>query len=519
MNRSFGSAERRLAAITKACETFDHTDEELHNVELHHAAATALVKLLHASPNDNEIRMILAAIEMVARASATAVSAAYHRLNGPQFVQTLIRLLDRFEKVNVQRVDTGLLSISRILYSMSRELELRAVLCRQPGVLPALARVSTRVLSPDCRLCRMRTLANLAHCAENKELLLAEPGLLDAILRVGHFDSAPPARQYAAATIAELSIAPANQRAMAHNETVLGTLVKMVLVETQTAATRESAMTALQNLAFEKENRHALVVFRNGIVIEALKKALSSDPDTKARRRAASALTNTASEETVEVMGNHKGLLDALAIVATKDENLDVQARASLALTKIASGITVQMECHAAVLDALVVASLSQAPNSVAAVLRVKARFPENRPTLARHAGILDTLADICQSDTAPTADRDHAIRALMHLVNDDDNRALLCQPTILAAAVAVATVADPALDEARDSAVRALERLATEATNRPQMARHPGLLAAVAQAVEREAQWEMDGGGGGALGSDGDYLAKPLLMSLLLAM
>ena len=300
---------------------------------------------------------------------------------------------------------------------------------------------------------------------------------------------------------------------MARNQTVLGTLVKMVLVEAS-ALTRESAITALQNLAFTKENRSLLVSFKNGIVLAALKKALSSDPDTKARRRAAGALTNLACDETAAAMGNHKGLLDALAIVATKDESLDVQTRASLALTKIASSITVHMECQPALLDALVVASLSKASNSVSAVFRVMARSPENREVLARHPGVIDTLADVCISATAKASDRDNSIRAIMHLVNEDGNRQIMCSETVLTAVVAAANYDDPELDEARDSSIRAMERLATEASNRPVMAHHPGLLVSVAKAVEREDQWKQQG-----REAEYGYLAKSLLMSLLVAM
>jgi hypothetical protein len=94
-------------------------------------------------------------------------------------------------------------------------------------------------------------------------------------------------------------------------------------------------------------------------------------------------------------------------------------------------------------------------------------------------------------------------------------------------------------LDEIRESAIRAIERLATEFTNRSTMAHHDGLLVAIAQATEREAKLEakLAKSGGGSLSGTGlvgkvgtdvgsptpqqnhAFLAKPLLMSLLVAM
>jgi hypothetical protein len=58
------------------------------------------------------------------------------------------------------------------------------------------------------------------------------------------------------------------------------------------------------------------------------------------------------------------------------------------------------------------------------------------------------------------------------------------------------------------------LERLATEPTNRPILARHSGMLIAVAKVTEREQKEEDEG-----KESSHERLAKPLLMSLLLAL
>ena len=61
---------------------------------------------------------------------------------------------------------------------------------------------------------------------------------------------------------------------------------------------------------------------------------------------------------------------------------------------------------------------------------------------------------------------------------------------------------------------MKALERLATEPSNRSHMARHQGLLVVIAQETEREAKVRESG-----VTDDQSLLAKPLLMSLLVAM
>jgi uncharacterized protein (UPF0147 family) len=254
--------------------------------------------------------------------------------------------------------------------------------------------------------------------------------------------------------------------------------------------------------------------------LEALKKNISSDKNDKSRRRAAGALTNLANEDTAEILGNYKGLLQTLALVSSKDTNGDVQERAVMALTKVAASITLNMACYQVLLDALVVASLSSYPNSISAVLRVKARVVENRQSMARHPGVLDTLADISQSEQFPISDRENAMKAIKHLTNENENCKIMCHKTILDALVAGVTMEGKGRDIA-ESAIVSLERLATDVSNREKMARHDGLLTAVAKMTEREAKLER----GIKLDPTKEdpvsrkLLAKSLLMSLLVAM
>merc|ERR550539_975294 len=111
---------------------------------------------------------------------------------------------------------------------------------------------------------------------------------------------------------------------MANHDKLLGTLVKLAVTD-QKEETREYAVTAMQNLAFSKENRERLVTYSDRVVVEALKKALSVDTNEKSRRRAAGALTNLACEETAELMSSHSELIEILSRVTTQDKNDDVQ--------------------------------------------------------------------------------------------------------------------------------------------------------------------------------------------------
>mmetsp|Transcript_5409 Transcript_5409/g.13592 ORF Transcript_5409/g.13592 Transcript_5409/m.13592 type:complete len:1089 (+) Transcript_5409:135-3401(+) len=637
------SADKQVIALTNACAEFDHLDDSRHNMELQQGAAEILCKILAiilnnaevevygssgvanngvkhgiifkgagtkdttATPNvamseeneinDDALRMVATALEMVFRGQSVYVHSAYVKCGSNAdhedavsgysptggLLPLLLRLLNRAEglqhgyRMKQHNYEISLINTTKVLLYLSRVPELRIHLARQPVLLNALSRLTSKGMGmtgvvdsnislpvTEARMIKIRIIANLVNQEENKPLLLAhrfsqgneqnssigdkENGLLDALLRVAHMDPNDQSREYAGVALMDLASAPSNQISMTNNEQLLGTLVKMILLE-KNAGIRESAITALQNLAFTKENRIRLVSFKHGVILEALVRALSNtgkDFNEKSRRRSAGALTNLACDESARLMGQHKGLLQTLAIVSTKDESPEVQTRAAMALTKLAASITMRMESsknneskpleqadalvdnvgvYSTLLDALVVASLSPVSNSVSAVLRVKARDPENRYLMARHPGILDTLVDMClyenkdrmarsrnnfnvsTGNCSKTSykidiikDRDNATRALMHLTNESRNRTVMCTPTVLKALVRGASLIDEEikkeeqrkqLHDVRDSAIRAIERLATEFSNRHKMAHHDGLIVAIARATEREAKLE----------------------------
>lgn len=503
---------RKIAAVTNACSLFDHHDEARHNIEVSYGAAHVLGKMIQQPVMEDELRIMCAALEMVFRASPASVQSAYQRLNS-SLLPSLFRLLDRCEERSVKHADISILNITKIVYYLSKCPDLRVQLCRQTGMLTFLSRVATRVLNPECRSFRLLVAINLASEERNKVLLFEKEGLVDGIVRIAHMDTFDLARQNAALVIQELASCELLHTPLAKDDQLLGTLVKMAVME-KSLQTRESVINSLQTLAFTKKNRLRLCTFKDGVVLEALRKTISVDADDKVRRRAAGTLTNLACDETAEVMGNHQGLLEALAIVTTKDYNSDVQARSALALTKIGSNIKVGMDCFKTLLDALVAASLSKASSSIIAVLRVKAREQENRQVMAHHEGVLDTLVDVCVSKISAESDRDNAMRTLMHLLNDENNRTYMCTKNVLKALVRGANFEEEVLSEARESAIISMERMATVPSNRSFMARYPGLLECVAKAVEREVKLE-----DAEVESEHGYLAKPLLMSLLLAM
>jgi hypothetical protein len=493
------------------CREFDHWNEMRHGAELLFGAANVLAMALTVSKNDDEIQMICAALEMVFRASPKNISDALETIQ-VSFIPWLLEIMESADEGKIQHADSIVLSISKILFYLSRIPKLRTGLIRCSGMVETLSRVA-KVCDYEAKAIRMKTISNLANKDENKAYLLRSDNFLETIMRVAVVNTTEKCKEYASITLMDLTSCPDNQVSMANNDKVLATLVKLAVTES-IQETREAAISGLQNLAFCHSARTRLVTYADGVVLDALRKALSSDSNEKARRRAAGALTNLACDETAEYMGSHKGLLEKLAVATCKDENLDVQSRSAMALTKLASGLTRSMPCYSTFMDALVMASSSRTSPSIIHIFRVQARDPENRAYMARHPGVLDTLALITVSHEYGIHDRENAMRAIMHLTNDDSNRELMCQKLVLEALKVGANTEGLQRKEFYESAVLALERLATEPKNRPTIARFPGMLVTIARVTERE-QSLIDNG----VHASHERLAKPLLLSLLLAL
>ena len=523
LNKAIGPDKRRTA-IERACIEFDHGNDLQHNAELYLGAANVLCLVLSMSDQEDEIRTICSALEMVYRAEREAVVISYQDV-GAALVPLLLRLLERCEKGRkVISAEATIGHISRILLHMTRISELRVPLAGHPGMLAALERVATLPLSMENRVLRMRLLANLANSEGNKATIFQQASLMEATMKVATLDKVESAREYASAVLMDLSSCSANQVAMARMDKVLATLVKLAVVEDKTE-TREYSVSGLQNLAYQKQNRMQLVSYGSGVVVEALKKCTSSDTNDKTRRRSAGALTNLACDETAETMANHAGLFETLARASVSDKNRDVQQRATLALTKLANSITVKMSCWSVLLDALITASgCTVADGIVSAMFRVKTRAEENRTSMANHPRLLETLAQLClrtkDADDKKSAYKDceNAIKAIAHLANDPHNHKLICNKQILAALVHGASLDGHSGMVTRDAAILAMERMAMDHSNRPMMAHYPGMLVSIAQATEREMNEELNGIPASSITGQ-PRLAKPLLMSLLVAM
>ena len=178
---------QRLSFITHALQEFDHGNVNRHNLELGLKAPEALSHhLFQTAKNDDEIRMVCAALEMVYRGSSTAVKTSFREV-GKLMIPEWLRLSEQYEENNRlnRTLKATITSITRIFLYFSRVPDLRQNLAQQAKMLPMLSRVSSKALQGNgmeqCREDRMKVLANLCNCNMNKSLIFENLALMNCL--------------------------------------------------------------------------------------------------------------------------------------------------------------------------------------------------------------------------------------------------------------------------------------------------------------------------------------------------
>jgi hypothetical protein len=522
---------RRLTYISHALQAFDHQNMYKHNLELGLKAPEALSHLLfHPNKNDEEIRMICSALEMVYRGSATAVKSSFWEC-GKLMIPEWFKLSEQYEensRLN-RTIKATILSITRIFLYFSRVPDLRPFLAQQTGMLAMLSRVCGKALHgkgmEQCREDRMKILANLCNSHMNKSQISENNDILDLIYKVALQDDSWCVREYASACLMDLSSSDTPQSSITISNNLIQVLLKLSN-RGESDSTREYAITSIQNISFARENRVQLLSYENGSVLGLLSTTMVSDRSKVTRRRAAGALTNIGCSNTAIRMASYPNLVESMAKVCALDPCPEVQHRACRALTKISCYIDSSMPCYALVLNSLVRASTSSNATGIPMVLRIMSRKASNRVIMGQQYGLMELLSSIASSKVSNDIDRESCIKVMAHLANESSCRKSLCNKWILGALVTAANWDEPdhamtipeselvdILKSTRDSAILAIERLAMDLNNRPFMARQKNLLAVVAKAAERESRLSS------LNASHEPKVARALLMSLILVL
>lgn len=291
------------------------------------------------------------------------------------------------------------------------------------------------VMTEAARFNTIATLTNLAAAEENRITMLAESSLVDNIARIVQNERSDVARQCSALALMNLSNGDKDHVPEMATELLLETLI--TLMKDDMPETRRNAAVALFNVACADENTIRVAKFRDGIILDALIEVISNDDQDESRSNAAETLFNMSCSdaiETTDLMSNHPGLLESLALVLTTTSHnakIDVKMYCAATLRRMAEIIKYPMKSQIPLLAALVKASSWTRTSDIAEAMEAHAEYQENRKSMAEYHGLLNSLGKLALT-TIEQGGKEHvkvqraAVSAIERLARDETARPLL---------------------------------------------------------------------------------------------
>jgi len=408
----------RLNAIVSLRGEFDHWDADRHDREIAAGAAIALMQklgyALSVQGSDEEVVSICSVLEMVYRASSEKVASSFSSMGGTIVLPLMIRTIDRCINDGIDNNESAILNIVKVLSCFSRENDAAVEMAHNEEFMNSLLRVvNEKDATNEVKLMSMRTIANLSHAKNNMEKIAQHPCLLESVIDIAANNACDRTREQAVRIIQNLACSSVNQVPMVQNDKILDVLVE--LTSDLYEKTRRGAARALQNLAFARKNRLIMATYGDGALLESLVRLASSDEYEHARLQATKALENLINHDTIEVLGSHEGLLEALAAVASLDGNEEVRSKAANAFKRLAAKIVAPMKCHSNLLKAL--SNVADNDETVlASVILRQATVVENCAAMDQDPGILEALARIAYGPKAANEAREYAVKTLQML-------------------------------------------------------------------------------------------------------
>ncbi|KAL7578324.1 hypothetical protein ACA910_012732 [Epithemia clementina (nom. ined.)] len=314
------------------------------------------------------------------------------------------------------------------------------------------------------------------------EFLSEIPGIVSSLLRVSSCVAAAPPKdsERLSAIWRNIAVVQDNRRRLAQNAGFLNALHSLAVCRSYDGnegfTTTRNVLSTILSLAMDGEACFTLLMHGDGI-FPAMIHGLLDCPDETIRKRASRIVRLWASHESSgALLVRCHTLLDRVSSAAIQDQCEEVRREAAEAFGRCA-GLRWPMPQQKAVLDALASLCCSSSSGVIARSLKGQAAHASNRVLLMERPIFLESLIAIASDHSSPSLAREDACCALADLATEKRNRQQMASTELLDA-----LVANMNAPNRRDHAVRALVHLAEEEANIPQMAHFPSLLQSLIQ-------------------------------------
>jgi len=479
---------QRAEAFFDAQKSFDHRSEGLHDIEVKEGVVPSLCLQLgyilnKGPPDGRDVANIFHVLSLVYECSDPVREKSFHQLG-----RDLLRMTyDAFDSVRyTEQSGWSSYHIMKVLRSLSRLRSASVAMVHQVDILKILQiTILDRETNLGAKLEAIATLKNISFYAEDfRYVMLHHPGLLDSLIKscTDHADDI--GREFASAVVRNLAMAPDTKVPMAEHPCLLDALIE--LTDDGNPKTKRNAVSAIGSLAIEDENSMVFVTHEEGVILQIMQRLLEKDGDAVVRRRAARALRCFGRKDTVGMIVDRQGIVDALCRVATDDPTIEVQVEAVEALACYVSQAEAMSPYYGSIMDAMIKIAKSSPSSScmetLAKTMNTLACYENHRKPMVNHRHLLETMTSLAIELSSTTLSREHTVSALHSLSCDEENREKMACSHVLITLVTIASDERGESSTAQLNAIRALNNLALSDTNKKCMANEKGLLRSLLQ-------------------------------------
>lgn len=490
-NAALGTAPNRERAnvLKFASRTFDHKEKAIHDLEVEAGVVKTLsIHLRRVVDEDDgsvkEAERLCKLLAFVYQCSDEVAAQSFCGV-GATLVLSIFKLMS---KHTTRAAESELKYAKRLLGRLSLvEVSLQSMK-KSEAVLAFLH--ETIGNTGDANNTRMNhalsLLAGLTVHRDSKAIVMKFPGLFKAVVTITCSNLDQESKYQSARVLSKLAWHAKNRATMGRTQKCVDALVAMS--DSVHQKLKVEALTALQLLSIESDNKAKLVASTKGKLVPSLMGIVGADAGNKLRLQALHILLNLISRQTFKSIGLQPGLVNSLEACSTSRKEPDaIAALAAQSIKRLATYVQVKDKCHEDLLRAIVQMSRCERKS----VMKWAAKGFLDQSALSSNSFYIvrdqDAMKSVTGLITCPHRDvREPALETVVKLSEHRSGAKKLASSNCLIAAL-VGTIDDQTDSNGDDAvlqrhAVTAILSLVSHRSSTKRIAKHFGLVAALSR-------------------------------------
>lgn len=342
-----------------ACTTFDHNDQAIHDIEVQAGVVESLsIHLTRAVDGDcgvKEAERLCKLLVLVLRCSDNALAELIQK-TGATLIPTIFHLIKKqtASKTESKYAEHLTRRLASVEISLQRVTSYQDILTLLMDTMKSTQNAKNTMMNHA-----LSVLAGLTLHNDSNATVMTFTGLFRAVVDIAYSSEVVESRYQSAKVLRNLAWHVKNRATMGKTSKCIASLVAMS--DSIHKNLQNEALTALQLLSIEYENKAILIANAEGKLLKSVMDAIDTDAKDNLRFQALGILLNLVSRETFKSVGSKGSLINSLAKVSTSPHEPDsTAALAAQCIKRMATYARVKDKCHEDILRAIIRMSNSE---------------------------------------------------------------------------------------------------------------------------------------------------------------